>query len=214
MGDSAHDFQKPTCEEVSGKRVFDFRKRPCAAPQRAYELERPVFFVGFMGAGKTSVARKIARRTGVPSIDMDVYIARSYGKEVREIFADIGEQGFRAVECQLLRELARGEARFISCGGGIVLAKANRKVLKDAGCTVYLKVTPEVAASRIFDLSTRPLFGDMQEAARVIALRTPLYEEVADFTVDTRDKGSGWVSREVFGLLRRHGVLRERDTTR
>ncbi len=61
-------------------------------------LTCPVFFVGFMGAGKTSVARRLARVCGVASVDMDTYIERREGKKVKEIFAEAGEEGFRAVE--------------------------------------------------------------------------------------------------------------------
>ena len=62
------------------------------------ELARPVFFVGFMGAGKTSVARRLARTCGVASVDMDTYLERREGKRVKEIFAQAGEDGFRAIE--------------------------------------------------------------------------------------------------------------------
>ena len=195
---------------TSERQVFDFRKGPAVADQVAYELTRPVFFVGFMGAGKTSVARKLARRAGVSAIDMDTYIERRCDMKVKEIFAESGEVGFRAIETDVLRELACGEPRLVSCGGGVVLAQANREILKDHGFVVYLKVTAAEAASRISDVSTRPLFGDLQQAQRVIEGRLPLYEEVADATVDTAGRGSGAVSREVFALLKEEGVLWQR----
>ena len=195
---------------TSERQVFDFRKGPAVADQVAYELTRPVFFVGFMGAGKTSVARKLARRAGVSAIDMDTYIERRCDMKVKEIFAESGEVGFRAIETDVLRELACGEPRLVSCGGGVVLAQANREILKEHGFVVYLKVTAAEAASRISDVSTRPLFGDLQQAQRVIEGRLPLYEEVADATVDTAGRGSGAVSREVFALLKEEGILWQR----
>ena len=70
------------------------------------ELDSPGLFVGFMGAGKTSVARRLARTCGVASVDMDTYIERREGKKVKEIFAEGGEEGFRAIETDVLRELA------------------------------------------------------------------------------------------------------------
>ncbi len=90
------------------------------------ELTRPVFFVGFMGAGKTSVARRLARTCGVASVDMDTYIERREGKKVKEIFAEGGEEGFRAIETDVLRELgAKPDPLLISCGGGVVVTPAN-----------------------------------------------------------------------------------------
>lgn len=122
------------------------------------ELTRPVFFVGFMGAGKTSVARRLARTCGVASVDMDTYIERREGKKVKEIFAEGGEEGFRAIETDVLRELgAKLDPLLISCGGGVVVTPANHDVFREAGFVVYLEVTADEAASRISDTSTRPL---------------------------------------------------------
>ena len=141
--------------------VFDFRttasKEALAASLAdAFTLARPVFFVGFMGAGKTSVSRKLARACGVGSVDMDTYLERREGKKVNDIFAESGEEGFRSVETDVLRELAAKEPLLVSCGGGVVLRPENRAVLREAGFVVYLRVTADEAASRISDKSTRP----------------------------------------------------------
>ena len=110
------------------------------------ELTRPVFFVGFMGAGKTSVARRLARTCGVASVDMDTYIERREGKKVKEIFAEGGEEGFRAIETDVLRELgAKPDPLLISCGGGVVVTPANHDVFREAGFVVYLEVTADEA---------------------------------------------------------------------
>lgn len=189
--------------------VFDFRKpKPAGEPAFVpYELARPVFFVGFMGAGKTSVARKLARSAGVAAVDMDTFIERRCDMKVKEIFAQSGEEGFRAIETDVLRELATGEPRLVSCGGGVVLAQVNRDILRKHGFVVYLKVTAAEAASRISDVSTRPLFGDLEQAQRVIEGRLPLYEEVADLMIDTAGRGTGSIAREAFALLKKEGVL-------
>lgn len=191
--------------------VFDFRKpgKASASQRVLYRLVQPVFFVGFMGAGKTSVARKLARSAGIASIDMDTYIERRCDKKVKQIFAESGEAGFRAIETDVLLELACGEPQLISCGGGVVLTPANRTILREHGFVVYLKVTAAEAASRISDLSTRPLFGDLEQAQRIIDDRLPLYEEVADLVIDTAGRGTGAVAREVFSLLKKERVLVE-----
>ena len=200
---SAQNPQGTTAEP----QVFDFRKPETAQAYRSGTLQKPVFFVGFMGAGKTSTARKLARLAGGAAIDMDTYIERQCDMKVKQIFAERGEQGFRAIETNVLRELATGENRLVSCGGGVVLAPENRAILREYGFVVYLQVTAAEAASRISDVSTRPLFGDLQQAERVIEGRLPLYEEVADITVDTAGKGTGAIAREVFHLLKAEGVL-------
>ena len=107
------------------------------------ELAKPVFFVGFMGAGKTSVARKLARTCGIASIDVDTYLERREGKRVKELFAEVGEEGFRAIETDVLRELAEKDPLLVSCGGGVVLRPENRALLAEKGYVVYLQVTAD-----------------------------------------------------------------------
>ena len=195
-------------------RVYDFRKPGTfATAQPTYELACPVFFVGFMGAGKTSVARKLARRARVSSIDMDTYLERRHDAKVSDIFATSGEAAFRAMETDVLRELAAGEPRLVSCGGGVVLAEENRALLKEGGFVVHLKVTPDEAAVRISDFSTRPLFSDLARATRIFEERAGLYEEVADVTVDTAGRGTGAIARDVFAQLVEKGVLWQRRSS-
>ena len=149
------------------------------------ELTRPVFFVGFMGAGKTSVARRLARTCGVASVDMDTYIERREGKKVKEIFAEGGEEGFRAIETDVLRELgAKPDPLLISCGGGVVVTPANHDVFREAGFVVYL----EAARARCEE-------------------RLPLYEAVADVRVSTAGKSVPAIAREVQRILEKEGIL-------
>ena len=172
-----------------------------------YELRRPVFFVGFMVAGKTSVSRKLARSCGIASVDLDAYIERREGKAINQIFAEIGEEGFREMETSVLDEFAHGEPLLVSCGGGIVLRPENRKIIKENGCAVYLQVTAEEAAARIGDVSTRPNFHDLETARKTIADRLPMYEETADCSVDTVGKSISEVAREVGEVLEKEGIL-------
>lgn len=210
MNDSAGREAGEAREDRQGD-VFDFRTPTQGAARVRYELTCPVFFVGFMGAGKTSVARKLARRAGVAAIDMDTYIERRAGKNTTAIFDEVGEDGFRAMETEVLRELAQGDPVLVSCGGGVVVRPENREILKNAGFVVYLKVTAAEAASRITNYSSRPLFGDLEQAQRLCEERLPLYEEVASAAIDTAGHGSGANAREVFRLLKREGILIERS---
>lgn len=185
--------------------VKDGRKRK--AQRFSCELRRPVFFVGFMGAGKTSVSRRLARLCGISSIDMDSYIERRDGRRIRDIFAEDGEGRFRDLETQVLREMTQGEPALISCGGGVVLRPENRAILREGGFVVFLKVRAEEAKSRISDPSTRPLLGDVESARKTNEERLPLYEEVADATVDTSGKGVTALAFKVKAILEKEGVL-------
>ena len=174
------------------------------------ELSRPVFFVGFMGAGKTSVSRRLARLCGIASIDMDSYIERRDGRRIRDIFAEDGEGFFRDLETQVLREMTQGEPALVSCGGGVVLRPENRDILREGGFVVFLKVGADEAKSRISDPSTRPLLGDAEAARKTNAQRPPLYEEVADAVVDTSGKGVTALAYQVRSILRKEGILWQR----
>lgn len=176
-------------------------------PELTYELNAPVYFIGFMGAGKTSVSRKLARICGLSSIDMDTYIERQEGKTVSDIFAEQGEAGFRTIETQVLRKLSDGTPSLIGCGGGVVTTPENRQILKDAGCVVFLRVEAREARGRISDLSTRPLFNKIEDAERRNLERLPLYREVADIEIDTSGKTISAIAREVRRELQKKGVL-------
>lgn len=168
-----------------------------------------------MGAGKSTVARKLARSCGAASLDMDKYIERAYGKSIPEIFDEGGEELFRRIETETLRELttgehngsAQGEGMLISCGGGIVKSPENRQILRDAGVVVHLLVDADEAAERISDKASRPLFNDIESARKLCSERLPLYEEAADLTVATGGRDLREISREVRRYLAEEGVI-------
>lgn len=170
-------------------------------------LASSVFLVGFMGAGKTSVARRLARMCGIACVDADTYLERREGRSIKDIFADEGEDGFRCIETAVLRELIEKEPLLISCGGGVVERQENCKLMREAGFVVHLDVKPDEAAGRISDHTTRPLFQDIALAQQIAAARAPIYAEVADITIDTAHKSVGAIARELQEVLTKKGIL-------
>ena len=167
------------------------------ASRPTYELTRNVFFVGFMVAGKTSTSRRLARQCGLATIDLDAYIERRERRAINQIFADQGEQGFRDMETEVL----------VSCGGGIVLREENREILKNNGFVVYLQVTAEQAVERVGDVSTRPLFKNLETARKTIEGRLPMYEDAASVAIDTNGKSINMVAQEIQDILEKEGIL-------
>ena len=180
---------------------------PVDEPQR-YMLTTPVFFVGFMGAGKTTVARRLARMVRLSCVDLDAFLERREGKTCSQIFAEVGEDGFRDIETDVLRHFAYGtEPMIISCGGGIIKRPENRKMLKETGFVIYLQVSADEAAVRIGDASSRPMFKNIEVARRTNEERKPLYLEVADTWVKTSRKSVWQIANEVEDILIKAGVL-------
>ena len=188
------------------------RRQGAAAPkrdERPAALARPVFFVGFMGAGKTSVSRYMARRWKFSAIDLDVYLERREGRVIRDIFAEDGEAAFRAIETDVLQEVGESpNPSLVSCGGGIVERPENRELLGRLGTVVHLRVSADEAAGRISNKSSRPLFNDIEGARALCERRGPLYDAAADVVVDTAGKSVAQIAYEVMRALRRRGDVR------
>lgn len=162
-----------------------------------------IFLVGFMGSGKSSVGRRLARRLSMPFVDTDAEIEAAESRRVAEIFSADGEERFRALESEALRTAASGPDAVVACGGGAVLSPENRQVLESAGRVVYLRVGAEEALSRMRDTVSRPLLaGDAHAAAeRLLSSREHLYEQVADVTVDTAGRTVAEVAEAVADAL-------------
>ena len=128
-------------------------------------------------------------------------------RDSNQIFATEGEDAFRAMETEALAEFAHKGPMLVSCGGGIVLREENREILKQNGFVVYLQVTAEQAVERVSDVSTRPLFKDLETARKTIAGRLPMYEDVASVSIDTVGKSINVVAQEIQDILEKEGVL-------
>ncbi len=147
-----------------------------------------LYLVGFMGAGKSSVGRRVAGRIGTPFVDLDGLIEQQAGIPIAQIFSSQGERAFRELESSALRSIAQAPPMVVACGGGAVISDENRVLLKSTGTVIYLKVDAAEALARIGDKSTRPLLsgaGGATAATSILASREALYSAVSDSTVDT-----------------------------
>jgi shikimate kinase len=153
--------------------------------------QRSIVLVGLMGTGKTTTGRLLGERLGLPYVDTDDLILERTGRTVREIFLADGEPAFRVLETGVLVEaLAAPAPVVLAAAGGVVLAEANRRTLREADAlVVWLRADPELLVRRVEGQEHRPLLDDdpVGTLAQMQRDREPLYREVADVIIDVDD---------------------------
>lgn len=153
-----------------------------------------LILIGPMGAGKTSIGRRLAERLGLRFVDADVALEAATGASVNLIFEMEGEAGFRERERQLLEELCSGRDQVIATGGGAVLDPENRRRLAAAGFVLYLRTGVERQLERLQRDRSRPLLKAPDRRERLTAMaakRGPLYEEIADLIYESEQASVG-----------------------
>jgi shikimate kinase len=172
--------------------------------QPASSLPENIVLVGFMGTGKSSVGRLLARKLGYRFVDTDHLVVQRTGMEITEIFAQHGEAHFRDLETAVLHHLASTRHQVISTGGGIVLREENRTLLAQLGPVVELRASEEVIFERISRNSRRPLLQTENPRATVANMlheRHSLYAAAASLSVDTSSRTHDEVAQEVLALI-------------
>jgi shikimate kinase len=166
-----------------------------------------VFFVGFLGAGKSTLARNLGRLFHRAYIDTDRLVERLECKSVNDIFAEDGEEAFRLGEERALRDLSKRKSLLVSCGGGIVERPECCALMHEMGTIVFLDGSLEDSLRQIQHPERRPDFVTVEQAAELYRHRRPLYEREADITIDIRNKTFDQVATEAGSLLWERGLL-------
>ena len=167
-----------------------------------------LFLTGYRATGKTSVARYIAEQLDMPWFDSDRLIEQAAEMSIADLFAVESEEGFRDRETAVIRQLAAGENQIVSLGGGAIVRSENRKLLEGRGRVVWLQASADKIYERLTqdpqtdcqrpDLTAQ---GGLDEIRKLLELRQPLYESVADFFVNTDDLSPQQVAARIIQRL-------------
>lgn len=147
-----------------------------------------IFLIGPMGTGKTTIGSQLARQLKYEFLDSDQVLESRTGASISLIFDVEGEAGFRERECKIVDELTQIDKLVLGTGGGVILREDNREWLAQRGLVVYLRSDVEALVQRTRFDHTRPLLQTPDPAKTLtdmLEVRGPLYESIADLTVDT-----------------------------
>jgi shikimate kinase len=170
-----------------------------------------IYITGFMGSGKTTIGKIIAKKLKYKFIDLDVLIEKKEKRKISDIFKESGEPYFRKLEKEYLKKVSNSGGKVISLGGGALMNNENRKFVKDKGILIYLKVTPGEIYSRIKHSTDRPLLKKddntlcnkdefIDRISLLFAQREPGYLS-AEVIVDTVSKSPEQVASEIYLVI-------------
>jgi shikimate kinase len=172
----------------------------------SFRVPRTIALVGLMGAGKTSIGRRLAQRLGLPFVDADAEIEAAAGATIEDMFERHGEQSFREGERRVIARLLDAPPHVLATGGGAYMDPATRALLHQRAMTVWLRADIELLLARLSRRNNRPLLktGDPRSILeRLTALRYPVYAE-ADLVVDSVDGPPDATLEKLLQALERH----------
>lgn len=167
---------------------------------------RPILLVGMMGAGKTTVGRRLAARLGLDFVDSDAEIETAAGMSIPDIFSTRGEDDFRAGEARVIARLLREHRGVIATGGGAFISEDTRALVREHAVSIWIKAEFELLFTRVSKRATRPLLQTPDPRGTLKALieaRYPTYGQ-ADITVMSRDVPHDTVVAELVLQLARY----------
>lgn len=159
-----------------------------------------IFLIGFMGAGKSTIARTLQSKLDMPLIEMDERIVEEQGCSINEIFDRKGEAGFRDIESDLVKRIANERDSIVSCGGGAVIRPENVEYMKKSGKIVFLTATPETIYERVKNGKDRPLLNGNMNVEYISSLmdkRRDIYNAASDEKIATDNKSKDEIAQEI-----------------
>ncbi len=156
-----------------------------------------LILIGFMGSGKTTVAKNLGEKLNLKVIEMDDLIVKRSGKSISRIFNEDGETRFRELETKVAKSLAKKDKCIISTGGGVVINKININHLKENGKMIFLKTSFLEITKRLKNDNNRPLFKNKKMAKKLFIFRQGLYKKYADLIVSTDGKSVEEITYEI-----------------
>lgn len=161
-----------------------------------------IFLIGFMGVGKSTIAKLLAKRLGANLIEMDETIEAESGMSINQIFEEYGEPHFRDLETALVKRVSQEGGAVVSCGGGAVLRLENVELMKKSGKIIFLSATPETIYERVKNSTNRPLLNGNMNVEYIRGLmerRREVYENAADVVIYTDGKWKSQIVEEILG---------------
>ena len=158
---------------------------------------RSIVLVGMMGAGKSSIGRRLASRLGIPFIDADTEIESAAGMTIPEIFEKHGEPYFRAGEARVIARLLENGPQVLATGGGSLMDAQTRALIGEKGISIWLKADIDVLLKRTKRRNDRPLVEKIRD---LLPLREPLYAQ-SDIIIQSRDEPHDTIIDEIMGEL-------------
>ena len=159
-----------------------------------------IFLIGFMGTGKTTIANALKRKYDMQVVDMDAEIEKEQQMAISDIFSSKGEEYFRDLETQLVKDLQKKDNVVISCGGGAVLREENVTEMKKSGKIVLLNATPETILERVKNSHNRPLLEGNKNVdfiRELMSKREDKYNAAAEITVSVNNRAVDEIAEEV-----------------
>ena len=171
-----------------------------------------LYLIGYRATGKTTIAQCLGVLLDRPAVDADDMIEARAGMPIKDIFAEVGEDGFRDIETGVINDLSQRVENVVALGGGAVLRKQNRQLLQDTGPMVWLQASAETILERIEGDPTttdrRPNLthaGGLQEIQELLSARERVYQECADHRVDTEGKSPEFLADAIYQWVIQYG---------